>query len=82
MRDVGTAVALDANALMDLFGLTPVQTEIAMAIVAGATAEAVAEQRGRAVATVRTQVRQIPHGTGADSTRQLVANPARLHPFR
>jgi DNA-binding CsgD family transcriptional regulator len=82
MRDVGTAVALDPNALTDLFGLTPVQAEIAMAIVAGATAEAIAEQRGRAVATVRTQVRQILHRTGADSTRQLVAILARLHRFR
>lgn len=82
LRDVGTAVALDANALNSLFGLSAAECDVAVALAGGLAAEGIAEQRGRAMPTVRAQIRHILRKTGTQSVRHLAGMLARLDPFR
>lgn len=57
--------------LRDVFGLGQGEAEVAAALVGGVSAEAVAEARGVAVATVRGQIRSILAKTGASGLREL-----------
>jgi DNA-binding CsgD family transcriptional regulator len=57
--------------LADLFGLTQAESEVALALVGGATKEVVAVSRGARVTTVRTQVRAVLAKTGASNLRDL-----------
>lgn len=61
----------DSALLARLFGLSPAEAEVAVALLQGATAEAVAAQRGVRVGTVRGQVRIVLEKTGAGSLRGL-----------
>lgn len=57
--------------LADLFGLTRAEAEVALALMGGATKEAVAARRGARVTTIRTQVRAVLAKTGASNLRDL-----------
>jgi hypothetical protein len=50
---------LPPGVLADLFGLTRAESEVALALMGGATKETVAATRGARVTTVRTQVRAV-----------------------
>lgn len=78
-RDLAISVTLDPRALRSLFGLTHIESKIALAIGTGRSVEAIAEERARSVPTIRSQVRQILQKTGAESTRHLIAMLGRLH---
>lgn len=62
---------LPPGLLIDLFGLTRAEAEVALALVGGETKEAVAASRGARVTTVRTQVRAVLAKTGAANLRDL-----------
>lgn len=72
-RDLGMANILDAASLISVFGLTQAEAEVATALAEGQTVERIAEQRGRSVLTVRTQVRGILDKSGATSARHLAS---------
>ena len=66
--------------LVDLFGLTPAEACLAVALVAGKRLEDIAEERGVRMPTLRTQLRAILDKTGtrrqADLMRLIVGLPA------
>ena len=57
--------------MRELFGLTPAEAEVALALVGGATKGAVARQRRSQVSTVNTQVRSILAKTGTANLRDF-----------
>jgi DNA-binding CsgD family transcriptional regulator len=61
-----------AQALHQLFGLTAAEAGVALALVAGRSAEEIAAERRVSVPTVRTQIRQILAKTGALHLRDLM----------
>jgi DNA-binding CsgD family transcriptional regulator len=63
--------AADPRCLRDLFGLTPAEADVALALVGGATKASVAHGRRSQVSTVNTQVRSILAKTGAANLRDL-----------
>ena len=66
--------------LVELFGLTPAEACLAVALVAGTRLEDIAEERGVRMPTLRTQLRAVLDKTGtdrqADLMRLLVGLPA------
>lgn len=83
IRDTAAVAAPGAPALIDLFGLTGSEAEVAIALAGGATAEDVAASRRVSLGTVRSQVRAILRKTDAASLRdfeRLVAITFGLHP--
>jgi len=57
---------------MHLYGLSPTQAEIALAIFSGKTARQIAAARGVAISTLRTHLAEIFLRTGVDDQRELV----------
>lgn len=60
------------NALRQRFGLTVAEASVAMALVAGKSVTAYAEEKGISIATVRSQVRAIFEKTGVSRMSGLV----------
>lgn len=60
-----------AERLRGLFGLSPAEAAVALAAAGGASAQAIAAERGVAEATVRAQLRRVLEKTGAGGLRQL-----------
>jgi len=68
--------------LIDLFGLTRAEAEVAVALAGGVTAEDVARTRRVSLDTVRTQVRAILRKTGAAGLRdfeRIIALSSTMH---
>jgi DNA-binding CsgD family transcriptional regulator len=61
-----------------LFGLTPTESRIVAALVAGDSLADISESRGVAIGTVRSQVRSILSKAGVSSQRELVSQFASL----
>ncbi len=57
--------------LVDLFGLTRAEAQVAIALAGGNTAEAVAHERGVSSETVRSQIRTILRKTGTSGLREF-----------
>jgi DNA-binding CsgD family transcriptional regulator len=72
ITDPADSPILAAQALQQLFGLTAAEAGVALALVAGRSAEEIAAERGVSVPTVRTQIRQLLAKTGALHLRDLV----------
>ncbi|MCR0981537.1 helix-turn-helix transcriptional regulator [Roseomonas populi] len=70
-RPLGGARGPVASVLCDLFGLSPAEAQVALALAGGVSTEAAAAARGVGPATVRSQVRVILEKTGAANLREL-----------
>jgi len=73
----GQDPAHGAQRLRRLFGLSAAETEVAIALMGGGSAEEIALERGRSIETVRTQCRAILSKTGLGRATEL----ARLRPL-
>ena len=73
LRDLGGAPPDLAATLTGLFGLTPAEGDLARALLAGRRPEEVAEARGVKLTTVRSQLSQVLHKTGARRQSELAA---------
>lgn len=73
LRDLGGAPPDLAATLAGLFGLTPAEAGLARALLAGRRPEEVAEARGVKLTTVRSQLSQVLHKTGARRQGELTA---------
>ena len=70
-RDPAAQPILSSDLLKRVFGLSPSESIIAIALANGTTAETVAAQRRATTATVRTQIRHILEKTGSANLRAL-----------
>jgi DNA-binding CsgD family transcriptional regulator len=65
---------------MELYGLTPAEARLMVALVDGERLDHYADRRQISINTVRTQSKQIfaktGHGRQADLIREILANPA------
>jgi DNA-binding CsgD family transcriptional regulator len=68
--------------LVELFGLTPAEACLAVALVAGKRLEDIAEERGVRMPTLRTQMRAILDKTGTDRQSALMRLMVRLPAVR
>lgn len=68
--------------LRDLFGLTPAEAALAVALLSGQRPEEIAAARGVKISTVRFQLRAVLDKTGARGQSDLVRLLGRLTPFR
>jgi len=68
--------------LGSLFGLSPAQAEIALAIFNGKSPEQIATERSIAISTLRTHLAEIFARTGAENQRDLVRLLGMLPPVR
>lgn len=82
LRSTGNNLSLSAAMLRALFGLSPTQAEIALAIFAGKTPERIARDRNIAISTLRTHLAEIFVRTGAKNQRDLVRLLGTLPPVR
>jgi len=82
LRSTANALSLSATMLRALFGLSPTQAEIALAIFAGNAPERIARDRNIAISTLRTHLAEIFVRTGAENQRDLVRLLAMLPPVR
>lgn len=71
VRDHAHPVALKADLLKALYGLTEAEVGVVQLLLGGRTAEAVAADRGVSVPTIRTQIRHILEKAGVRSLREL-----------
>lgn len=78
LRPVHRRAAPPPDMLCDLFGLTPAEAAVAVALVGGATAEQVARQRGVSLMTVRVQIRSILGKSACENLRELEHQMATL----
>lgn len=69
------------NTLADTFGLSTAELDIARALAEGRSANEIAEARGRALGTVRMQIKSIQQKTGCNSAVRLVRMIAELMSF-
>ena len=67
-----------ATVLRDNFGFTPAEVQIALALVRGMKAEAIAKERGVSVGTVRVQIKSLLAKAGVNRQMELVARVARI----
>ncbi len=74
--------SFSAEMLTALFGLSPAQAAIALAIFDGKAPEEIATERGVAVSTLRTHLAEIFVRTGAENQRDLVRLLGMLPPVR
>ncbi len=72
LRSASDCPSFSAQTLMHLYGLSPTQAEIALAIFSGKTARQIAAARGVAISTLRTHLAEIFLRTGVDDQRELV----------
>ncbi len=78
LRDMARHPAPPPEMLCDIFGLSPAEAEVAVALMGGVSAEQVAEHRAVALGTVRSQVRAILEKSGAANLRDLERSLAAL----
>lgn len=67
-----------AAVLQTVYGMTPAETDIALQLSAGKTPEAIAENRGVSVGTVRAQIKGLLAKAGLSRQIELVARLSRL----
>lgn len=82
LRSAWDSPSFTAEMLIALFGVSPAQAEIALAIYNGHTPEQIAAERGVAISTVRTHLAAIFVRTGAETQRDLVRLLGTLPPVR
>ncbi len=66
----------DGAFLRAQYGLTPAEADVAVAFIAGATLERLAQSRKTALSTVRTQIRAITAKLGASNLQDLIRKAA------
>ncbi len=80
MFDPESAPVVTADLVRRLFDLSAIEAELAVALCGGQSPEEIANERGRAVSTVRSQIRSLFAKTGthrqADLIGLLLASPA------
>ncbi len=82
VRNLTRPVPPPVTLLVDLFGLTRSEGEVAAALAGGVTAEDVARARGVSLDTVRSQIRTILGKTGASGLRdfeRIIALSSTMH---
>lgn len=72
VRERGAVMPKQAKTLIDAFGLTPSEADIALRLASGASREAIATARGVSAETLKAQVRTIYAKTGCSREGQLV----------
>jgi DNA-binding CsgD family transcriptional regulator/PAS domain-containing protein len=82
LRSVRDGASFGAEMLIALFGLSPAQAAIALAIFNGQSPEAVAAERNVAISTLRTHLAEIFVRTGTESQRDLIRLLGMLPPVR
>jgi DNA-binding CsgD family transcriptional regulator/PAS domain-containing protein len=82
MRPHDEGLAHGADRLSALFGLSPNQAALALALYEGKTFEEIAEERGVKVTTLRTHFAQVLSRTGTKSQRDLMRLLGNLPPLR
>ncbi len=82
LRSAWDSPSFSAEMLIALFGVSPTQAEIALAIYNGKTPEQIAAERGVAISTLRTHLAEIFLRTGAENQRDLVRLLGTLPPVR
>ncbi|WP_322029442.1 hypothetical protein [Paraburkholderia sp. J76] len=81
-RNLLRSSSLPARLLVELFGLTRAEAEVAVALAGGVTAEDVARKRHVSLETVRSQIRTILRKTGASGLRdfeRIIALGSTMH---
>lgn len=71
IHDLSKLRSAPASVLGELFGLTTAECAVAMALLGGQTAEAVATTRHVSLETVRAQIRTVLHKTNASNLRDF-----------
>lgn len=71
IRPVVRRAAPPPAMLSELYGLTPAEAAVAVALAGGASAEDVASVRGVSLMTVRVQIRAVLGKTGSANLREL-----------
>jgi DNA-binding CsgD family transcriptional regulator len=71
LRDLGATMDAAASHLMDLFGLTAAEAGIVPQLLSGESVSMIAQSRGVAVSTVKTQAARVLAKTGASNLRAL-----------
>jgi DNA-binding CsgD family transcriptional regulator/PAS domain-containing protein len=82
LRSAREQPAFVEASIASLFGLSPAQAAIAIAVHAGKTPEEIAAERGVRISTVRSHLAQIFARTGAENQRDLVRLLSLLPPLR
>jgi len=82
LRSTSDSPSFSAEILSGLFGLSPAQADIALAIFAGKAPEEIAAERGVAISTLRSHLAEIFARTGAENQRDLVRLLGMLPPVR
>jgi DNA-binding NarL/FixJ family response regulator len=78
IKDLADATPAAGKLLCALYGFTPAETQVTMALYAGRSAEEIVAERRVSVATVRAQIRQVLEKTEASNLRDLVRQLAEL----
>lgn len=81
LRSANSAPSVTDAALGDLFGLTPAEAQLALALLAGRSLAEVVAWRGVTENTLRTQLASVLRKTGASSQRDLVRLLSLLPPL-
>jgi DNA-binding CsgD family transcriptional regulator len=82
LRPTHDSPAFTSALLGALFGLSPVQAAIALAVFDGGSPEEIAAKRGIAVSTLRSHLAEIFARTGTESQRDLIRLLAMVPPLR
>lgn len=82
LRPVWDSPSFSTEMLTALFGLSPAQAEIALAIFDGEDPETIAAKRNVAISTLRTHITEILARTGTKNQRDLVRLLALVPPVR
>lgn len=82
LRATSESFPFTEGMLAALFGLSPAQASIAIAVVNGQTPDVIAAERQVKISTVRTHLSEIFLRTGTESQLELVRLLARLPPVR
>ncbi|MCO5130182.1 MAG: hypothetical protein M9932_06400 [Xanthobacteraceae bacterium] len=82
LRPAWDEPAFDQAMLERLFGLSPAQAQIALALFEGRSPEQIAAERGIRITTLRTHLAEIFLRTGAETQRDLVRLLGTLPPLR
>lgn len=82
LRAPSAASVHTAETLSALFGLSPTQAAIALAIFNGRSADQIAAERGTKITTLRSHLQKIFQRTGTETQRDLVRLLAMLPPLR
>lgn len=71
LQDLSRPAPINPGLLTDLFALSSAESAVALALLGGQTAEAVARERQVSLETVRTQIRVVLRKTGASNLRDF-----------